>query len=106
MIQNALEDNNMDKASGLKEKRCNGECWPLAEGEMQSKKIYKNPSNSRNNWKFLKPNSQGFLVDDTWWVWHGAANKAVKQDLKNSKDLNNICSEEVLGKDTNLFAKM
>ena len=26
MIQNALEDNNMDKASGLKEKRCNGEC--------------------------------------------------------------------------------
>ena len=37
---------------------------------------------------------------------YGAANKVVKQDYKNGKDLNNICSNEVPGKYTNLFAEM
>ena len=36
----------------------------------------------------------------------GAANKVVKQGLKNGKDLDKICFEDVLGKDTNLFAEM
>ena len=30
--------------------------------------------------------------------------KVVKQDLKNGKDLDNICSKKVLGKDINWFA--
>jgi len=29
----------------------------------------------------------------------GSAYKVVKQDLKNDKDLDNICSREILGKD-------
>ena len=61
----------MDKASGLKENRCNGECWPLAErGNVKAKKIPKTPQTVGHNWKFLKPNLQGFLVVDFWWVWH------------------------------------
>ena len=34
-----------------------------------------------------------------------AANKVEEQDLKNDKDLDNICSKEVLGKDINWFAE-
>ena len=33
----------------------------------------------------------------------GAPYKVVKHDLKNDKDLDNICSKKVLGKETNLF---
>ena len=41
-------------------------------------KIHQNPKDNQDNWKFLKPNSQGFLVDDFWWVFgisYGATNK-------------------------------
>ena len=43
---------------------------------------------------------------DEFDICYGAANKVVKQDFKNGKDLDNICSKQVLRKDTNLFAKM
>ena len=33
----------------------------------------------------------------------GAPYKVVKHDLKNDKDLDNICSKKVLDKETNLF---
>ena len=39
---------------------------------------------------------------DEFDICYGAANKVVKQNLKNDKDLDNICSKEVLGKDMKL----
>ena len=41
---------------------------------------------------------------DEFSIWNGAAYK-VKQDLKNGKDFDNICSKEVLGTDINWFAE-
>ena len=38
-------------------------------------------------------------------ICYVSAYKVVKQDLKNGKDLDNICSKEVLGKDINWFAE-
>ena len=40
---------------------------------------------------------------DELGIWNGAAYKVVKQNLKNYKDLDNICSEKVLQKDINWF---
>ena len=73
---------------------------------MESVGRSQNEEMSEQKKKFLKPNSQGWLVDNYWWVGHlqGAAKKVVKQDLKNGKDLDDICFKEVLGKDSNLFA--
>ena len=79
MIQNALEEieNNLDKAtSGLQ-----GEKW--------------NRVSARRRRKCVK-----CVIS-----WNGAAYKAVKQDLKNSKDLDNICSKGVLGKGIKWFAE-
>ena len=43
---------------------------------------------------------------DEFGIWNGAAAyKVVKQDLRNGKDLDNICSKEVLGKYINWFAE-
>ena len=42
---------------------------------------------------------------DEFGCSYGAAYKVVKQDLKNGKDFDNICSKEVLGKDINWFAE-
>ena len=39
-------------------------------------------------------------------ICYDSAYKVVKQNLKNDKDLDNICSKEVLRKDTNLCAEM
>ena len=41
------------------------------------------------------------MIFDEFDICYGAANKVVKQGLKNGKDLDNICFEDVLGKDTN-----
>ena len=39
------------------------------------------------------------MVDCMFFCFfYGAANKVVKQDLKNGKDLDNICSKEILKK--------
>ena len=46
------------------------------------------------------------MMFDEFEIWYVAANKVVKQDFKNCKDLDNICSKEVFVKDTNLFAEM
>ena len=35
---------------------------------------------------------------DEFIIHYGATNKAVKQGLKNGKDLDNICSKEILEK--------
>ena len=35
---------------------------------------------------------------DEFGILNGAAYKVVKQDLKNGKDLDNICPKKVLGK--------
>ena len=42
---------------------------------------------------------------DEFGCSYGAAYKVVKQDLKNGKDFDNICSKEVLGTDINWFAE-
>ena len=39
-------------------------------------------------------------------VLHTKSYKVLEQDLKNGKDLNNICSKKVLGKNTIFFAEM
>ena len=39
------------------------------------------------------------MIIDEFDICYGAAYKVVKHDLKNGKDLDNICSKEVLGKD-------
>ena len=72
-----------------------------------SRKNPQNPHLSPHNWKFLRPNLRGFIVDEVWWAWHMKwwCISVVKQDWKNGKDLNNICSKEVLGKDINWFAE-
>ena len=46
------------------------------------------------------------MIIDKFDICYDATNKVVKQDLKNDKDLDNICSKEILLKDTNLFAEM
>ena len=46
------------------------------------------------------------MIFDELDICYGAANKVVKQDLKNCKDFDNICSKEVLGEDTKLIAEM
>ena len=43
--------------------------------------------------KFARLLSGCFSMSD---ICYGAANKVLKQDLKNGKDLDNICSKEVL----------
>ena len=42
---------------------------------------------------------------DEFSIWNGAAYKVLKQDFKNGKDSDNICSKEVLGQDINWFAE-
>ena len=54
------------------------------------------PTNSRHNsevsqTKFTRPHSWWFF--DKFDICYGAPNKVVKQDLKNGKDLNNICTK-------------
>ena len=46
------------------------------------------------------------MIFDEFDISYGAENKVVKQDLKNGKDLDNICPKEVLGKDSYLFCEM
>ena len=46
------------------------------------------------------------MISDEFDTCYGAANKVVKKALKNGKDLDIICSKEVLGKDTKMFAEM
>ena len=46
------------------------------------------------------------MISDEFDTCYGAANKVVKKVLKNGKDLDIICSKEVLGKDTKMFAEM
>ena len=46
---------------------------------------------------------QNVLEENT--ICNGAADKVVKQELKNGKDLDNICSKKVLGKAFNQFAE-
>ena len=45
------------------------------------------------------------MIFDGFWhqLWFC---KQLLEDLKNDKDLDNICSKEILGKDTNLFAEI
>ena len=46
-----------------------------------------------------------FMKFDEFGIRNGAAIKVVKQDWKNGRDLDNICSKVVLGKDINQFAE-
>ena len=46
------------------------------------------------------------MIQDEFDICYGAEIKVEKQVLKKGKDLENISSKEVLGKDTNLFAEM
>ena len=46
------------------------------------------------------------MIFDKFDICYGAANKVVKQDLKNDKNFKNICSKVVLEKNTNLYAEM
>ena len=43
------------------------------------------------------------MTFDELGIWNGAPYKVVKQNLKNYKDLDNICSKKVLQKDINWF---
>jgi len=45
------------------------------------------------------------MIIDKFDICYDATNKVVKQDLKNDKDLDNICSKEILGEDTFLLLK-
>ena len=47
--------------------------------------------------------SSYLMTFDELGIWNGAPYKVVKQNLKNYKDLDNICSEKVLQKDINWF---
>ena len=99
----------MDKASGLKENRCNGVLTVGRKRKCQSKKNPQKPhkqSDTIESFSNQICKASQLLIFDEFDICYGTANNVVKQDLKNSKDLNNICSEEVLGKDTNLFAEM
>ena len=46
------------------------------------------------------------MIFDEFDICYGSANKVVKQDLKNCKDFDIICSKEVQGEETKLSAKM
>ena len=45
------------------------------------------------------------LIFYEFGICYGPTNKVIKQDSKNGKDLDIICSKEVLGKDTDLFSE-
>ena len=64
---------------------------------------------STQYWKFLKPNSWGFLVNEVWWVshliWCCIQSCKARFEKKNGQDLDNICSKEVMGKDINWLAR-
>ena len=51
--------------------------------------------------KFARLLSGCFSMSD---ICYGAANKVLKQDLKNGQNLDNNCSKDVLGND--IFAKL
>ena len=140
MIQNAVENNNMDKAMVYKGTKREKVLWRvLAWKEEMQKKSTKTPQTvdtiesfsnrihkgkkclklAKNPLRGLKivqtcirtPEqelhfSKGLMIFDDFDICYGAANKVVKQDQKNGKDLNKIFSKEVLEKDTNLFAEM
>ena len=44
------------------------------------------------------------MIFDAFDICYGAANKVLKQDLKNGQNLDNNCSKDVLGND--FFAKL
>ena len=87
MIQNAVEE-NMDKATVYKWSKKN----VLAErGNVGAEKTHKQSTQL----KVSETKFASFLVDDYWLVWH-----LLWWCIQNLRKMDNICSKEVLGKNT------
>ena len=109
MIQHALEENNMVKAIqstrtfvGLKKK--NVMCEQMCEQEKSTKtpkqstqlKVFQTKIARLLIWRLLMSLTTAMVLNT----------KICSKIWKNVKDLNNICSKEVLGKNINLFVEM
>ena len=93
MIQNAVEENNMDKATVYKWSKREIMCWQNEEMSEQKKPTKTHKQSTQL--KVSETKFASFLVDDYWLVWH-----LLWWCIQNLRKMDNICSKEVLGKNT------